>query len=947
MSERLQVVITGQNGVSRVFQEITRDATTMGAGVERASQTASQAITQFDETAAQSAAQTSARYEALGQAIGRIGLAFGAFDLLASRASGQAEASAARLQTAFQNAGFAVDDYQQQINQLNATGLHLGFDDEDVQDALARFVTTTKDVQQSIKDVALAEDIARGTGKSLAEATQIVNQAEAGRFRGLAQLGISLDSTATKQDYLAAAQQRYAGQADAYSQTSAAAFDRVKNSAENALEAVGGKLEGLQVPILALSSAATALGPLAKGIKEIASAEELAAVGSEALSIAMGPVGIAIAAVAAAGGIALVVKNLADYKPAADSAISATKELQDLLYSLAGHGASDSLTAPLKDVTDAWDVLAATAAQDFDKYEQVTAQITDLNATMQQQLAAGQFDQADATQKQIDALNAEAAALAKLQLSGGQIDSITKDIEELFNKPGIDAAKAGAAIEYYFDLFRQGKIDQDTLVSYIDQDSANWTRYSTAIITGSTALETNAKVSAMHTEARRREAQAEIAAADATAYHTHILDEDTSQTLIHDNARRRGMALEAEQTAGIQKQTGVIENQASTVGQTTSAITAYNESQKASIGYSFAATVGLARQQIALKSVSDTLADVNSSSTAGIPAVTQFGDELASQATSANATAAALSAQSSGYYDLAHSIGQAVTAQESFRNTQDDIIASEGVYGQQLSTYSSQVNEITAAHDLLNQKVADGGTLTQAETDFQNNYNEALERGNGAVDDATISSGPPCRAIPAQHEAGRCAQPLDAGSDERGRDVGRRGPATHQRAARHSARHAGRCARHRRVGCQQPTRLHEAATRRPRRPLGDRVRQVVHSTSGIRSFGARRRIVHPRARRDRRVRRRRHGPRRDGGIRPGDGPPRRRRDGDGLEPRHLRRAPQQLRGDRAGDAFTDGHGFAQVNITINGVGKSTEEILREMVPAFVQAMNNHYQGHPR
>jgi hypothetical protein len=36
-----------------------------------------------------------------------------------------------------------------------------------------------------------------------------------------------------------------------------------------------------------------------------------------------------------------------------------------------------------------------------------------------------------------------------------------------------------------------------------------------------------------------------------------------------------------------------------------------------------------------------------------------------------------------------------------------------------------------------------------------------------------------------------------------------------------------------------------------------------------------------------------------------------------------------------------------VIININGVGKSTEEILREMVPAFVQAMNNHYQGHPR
>lgn len=245
------ITITSKNGTKQTFDAIATDANAMAGSIEQAG------------------ARSSANFEKIGNAVGKTALAFGAFTLIATKIAGDAEASSARLQTSFQDAGLAVTDYQDQINQLTSQGLKLAFDDEDVQDALSKLIGVTKNAAQSFDDLQLAEDIARGQGVSLAEATQTVVSVEAGRFRGLAQLGIALDATSTKQDYLAKLQEKYSGQATAYATTGAANFERWKNSAENALESVGGKLEGLQLPILALSTTATALGPLTKAFKDL------------------------------------------------------------------------------------------------------------------------------------------------------------------------------------------------------------------------------------------------------------------------------------------------------------------------------------------------------------------------------------------------------------------------------------------------------------------------------------------------------------------------------------------------------------------------------------------------------------------------------------------------------------------------------------------------------
>lgn len=92
----------------------------------------------------------------------------------------------------------------------------------------------------------------------------------------------------------------------------------------------------------------------------------------------------------------------------------------------------------------------------------------------------------------------------------------------------------------------------------------------------------------------------------------------------------------------------------------------------------------------------------------------------------------------SGLFDGITSVNDVTSA---YKTVQDGLIQEQGVYSQQISEYTSQVNAVEAAHEVLNKRVAEGGTLTKEQQEFQDNYTKALERGNGAVDDAVVAQG--------------------------------------------------------------------------------------------------------------------------------------------------------------------------------------------------------------
>jgi hypothetical protein len=212
---------------------------------------------------------------------------------------------------------------------------------------------------------------------------------------------------------------------------------------------------------------------------------------SSALSVAMGPVGLLGVAGLAAGGIALLTKGFIDYRESADAAKDATVNLENLLATLSSQGASRDLTTPLKDVSDAWGTLAAQAAKAETDYTNVVDQLVTANQTLEGATAGGDqtlFDQALAN---VNALEQERDALDRLRLSGDQIDEITKDIDELFKKPGIDAAKARQDLEWYFSLFESGQITAGKLVQYFDTSLSEWgTRYGSQAAVASSAQAT-------------------------------------------------------------------------------------------------------------------------------------------------------------------------------------------------------------------------------------------------------------------------------------------------------------------------------------------------------------------------------------------------------------------------------------------------------------------------
>lgn len=190
----------------------------------------------------------------------KIGLAIGATSALAIRANNQSEQSQARLKASIEATGKSYDQYAQAIDKASKNAIKLAFDDEDAADAIATLTQATGDASRAINDLSLAEDVARARKIDLAAAANIVAAAEEGRYSALARIGIQIDANASKEEALAAIQQKVAGQAQAYAETNAATWDRYQIDAENALEAVGAKLADHQALILSVSAAWTAFG---------------------------------------------------------------------------------------------------------------------------------------------------------------------------------------------------------------------------------------------------------------------------------------------------------------------------------------------------------------------------------------------------------------------------------------------------------------------------------------------------------------------------------------------------------------------------------------------------------------------------------------------------------------------------------------------------------------
>lgn len=381
------------------------------------------AMTKASRDSVQAADRAAAGTKKWSDAGRQTGVVLAALTLLSAKAAGDAEASQARLDTAFENSGIQIDDYADKIKALTKNAVHLAFDDEDAQDALARLITVTGDADKAIRDVAVAEDLARSQQISLAAATDLVAAAETGRYRGLRTLGITLDATATSEEAIAALQEKTAGSAERYAETGAATFEKYRIGIENALESIGSFTGQYQGVILLLSGTATAAGPAASALKAVGAAAKESAVAGAALDLAMGPVGVVLAVAAAGTALYLWTQRESDSEKATRALTQATEDYT--------HSIQDNITA-----------LAQAGTYDIAKSTE--AYLTTIKANAQQ------------AETRITAL---ANAQELLLQSSTRLDATAQD------NPWVNAVKAGIIDQYTADVLAANDANGDFVLS--------------------------------------------------------------------------------------------------------------------------------------------------------------------------------------------------------------------------------------------------------------------------------------------------------------------------------------------------------------------------------------------------------------------------------------------------------------------------------------------------
>jgi hypothetical protein len=118
----------------------------------------------------------------------------------------------------------------------------LGFDDEQLRDALTVLVGATHDVTEAQNIMNTAMDLARFKGIDLRTASEALIKVEGGQYRSLKQLGIKLKDNATSEEALAAVQAVTAGQAEAYADTLAGKMLSAQIEINERIEELGYKL---------------------------------------------------------------------------------------------------------------------------------------------------------------------------------------------------------------------------------------------------------------------------------------------------------------------------------------------------------------------------------------------------------------------------------------------------------------------------------------------------------------------------------------------------------------------------------------------------------------------------------------------------------------------------------------------------------------------------------
>lgn len=136
------------------------------------------------------------------------------------------------------------------MQEAGKAAIKLGFDDEDASVAFSKLFQVTGDLKKAQEDLALAEDLAAFSGRSLADAADAITKVHAGATRVVKEFGIQLDDNATSAQALDAVQQKVTGSAESMANTTAGKLTILQTSWTNLQEVVGGALATAITPFI-------------------------------------------------------------------------------------------------------------------------------------------------------------------------------------------------------------------------------------------------------------------------------------------------------------------------------------------------------------------------------------------------------------------------------------------------------------------------------------------------------------------------------------------------------------------------------------------------------------------------------------------------------------------------------------------------------------------------
>jgi hypothetical protein len=211
MGERLEVIISASDAASAILKDVKQNL----SGVNLA------AIAIGGAAVAGVAALTRGLWDA-------------------AQAAAEEEIGMTKLATAVDASGVAWADVGDEVEAyIAAAQRRTAFDDSVQRQSLTNLTTATGDYKQAMSLLPLAMDMARAKGMDLVTASDLVGKVAMGNTGILSRYGIVLGENATAQEALAAMQQRFAGQADAYGNTVAGKTELMRQQFDNLKETIG------------------------------------------------------------------------------------------------------------------------------------------------------------------------------------------------------------------------------------------------------------------------------------------------------------------------------------------------------------------------------------------------------------------------------------------------------------------------------------------------------------------------------------------------------------------------------------------------------------------------------------------------------------------------------------------------------------------------------------